>query len=97
MEGRYKGIVQATATRPPSPDRITEGIQRLASVIETEIQSRDDFGPRPTSGNHHTNELAESYTNLTAQSYPPTDCPPRGLAAAAGEVRVLRPDTRPAA
>jgi DNA-binding transcriptional MocR family regulator len=29
----------------PSPDRIGEGIRRLASVIETEIQLRDDFGP----------------------------------------------------
>jgi 2-aminoadipate transaminase len=29
----------------PGPDRITEGIRRLASVIETEIQLRDDFGP----------------------------------------------------
>jgi 2-aminoadipate transaminase len=29
----------------PSPDRICEGIRRLASVIETEIQLRDDFGP----------------------------------------------------
>jgi 2-aminoadipate transaminase len=29
----------------PSPDRITEGIRRLAAVIETEIQLRDDFGP----------------------------------------------------
>jgi 2-aminoadipate transaminase len=31
----------------PGPDRITEGIRRLASVIETEIQLRDDFGPAP--------------------------------------------------
>jgi len=31
----------------PSPDRIREGIRRLASVIETEIQLRDDFGPAP--------------------------------------------------
>ena len=29
----------------PAPDRITEGIRRLASVIETEVQLRDDFGP----------------------------------------------------
>ena len=29
----------------PSPDRIREGIRRLASVIETEIELRDDFGP----------------------------------------------------
>ena len=29
----------------PSPERITEGIRRLAAVIETEIQLRDDFGP----------------------------------------------------
>ncbi len=29
----------------PRPDRIDEGIRRLASVIETEIQLRDDFGP----------------------------------------------------
>jgi DNA-binding transcriptional MocR family regulator len=29
----------------PAPDRITEGVRRLASVIETEIQLRDDFGP----------------------------------------------------
>ena len=29
----------------PDPDRITEGIRRLASVIENEIQLRDDFGP----------------------------------------------------
>jgi len=36
----------------PDPDRITEGIRRLASVIENEIQLRDDFAPssppRPT-------------------------------------------------
>ena len=31
----------------PSPDRIREGVRRLASVIETEIQLRDDFGPTP--------------------------------------------------
>jgi 2-aminoadipate transaminase len=31
----------------PSPDRIREGIRRLASVIETEIELRDDFGPAP--------------------------------------------------
>jgi 2-aminoadipate transaminase len=29
----------------PDPDRISEGIRRLASVIESEIQLRDDFGP----------------------------------------------------
>jgi 2-aminoadipate transaminase len=29
----------------PSPDRIDEGIRRLAAVLETEIQLRDDFGP----------------------------------------------------
>ncbi len=29
----------------PSPDRIDEGVRRLAAVIETEIQLRDDFGP----------------------------------------------------
>jgi len=29
----------------PAPDRIGEGIRRLASVIETEVQLRDDFGP----------------------------------------------------
>jgi 2-aminoadipate transaminase len=29
----------------PDPERINEGIRRLASVIETEIQLRDDFGP----------------------------------------------------
>jgi 2-aminoadipate transaminase len=29
----------------PGPDRIREGVRRLASVIETEIQLRDDFGP----------------------------------------------------
>jgi 2-aminoadipate transaminase len=31
----------------PDPDRIREGIRRLASVIETEIELRDDFGPAP--------------------------------------------------
>ena len=31
----------------PDPDRIREGVRRLASVIETEIQLRDDFGPAP--------------------------------------------------
>lgn len=31
----------------PSPDRIREGVRRLAAVIETEIQLRDDFGPAP--------------------------------------------------
>ncbi len=30
----------------PEPDRITEGVRRLASVIESEIQLRDDFAPR---------------------------------------------------
>jgi len=29
----------------PDPDRITEGVRRLASVIENEMQLRDDFGP----------------------------------------------------
>jgi DNA-binding transcriptional MocR family regulator len=29
----------------PDPERIGEGIRRLVSVIETEIQLRDDFGP----------------------------------------------------
>jgi DNA-binding transcriptional MocR family regulator len=29
----------------PDPDRITEGIRRLASVIENEMQLRDDFAP----------------------------------------------------
>ena len=29
----------------PDPDRIGEGVRRLASVIETEVQLRDDFGP----------------------------------------------------
>jgi 2-aminoadipate transaminase len=29
----------------PDPDRIREGVRRLASVIQTEIQLRDDFGP----------------------------------------------------
>ena len=33
----------------PDPDRITEGIRRLASVIETEVQLRDDFGPASAS------------------------------------------------
>jgi len=31
----------------PSPDRIREGIRRLASVIETEVGLLDDFGPAP--------------------------------------------------
>ena len=34
----------------PDPDRITEGIRRLASVIESEIQLRDDFAPSSTPG-----------------------------------------------
>ncbi len=29
----------------PGPDRIAEGVRRLASVIESEIQLRDDFAP----------------------------------------------------
>jgi DNA-binding transcriptional MocR family regulator len=29
----------------PAPDRINEGIRRLTSVIETEVQLRDDFSP----------------------------------------------------
>jgi DNA-binding transcriptional MocR family regulator len=29
----------------PTPERINEGIRRLTSVIETEVQLRDDFGP----------------------------------------------------
>ena len=32
----------------PDPDRISEGVRRLASVIESEIQLRDDFGPATT-------------------------------------------------
>jgi DNA-binding transcriptional MocR family regulator len=32
----------------PDPDRIHEGIRRLASVIENEIELRDDFGPAAT-------------------------------------------------
>jgi 2-aminoadipate transaminase len=39
--GRYARLCYSF----PSPDRISEGIRRLASVIETEIQLRDDFGP----------------------------------------------------
>jgi 2-aminoadipate transaminase len=31
----------------PDPARISEGVRRLASVIQTEIQLRDDFGPAP--------------------------------------------------
>ena len=31
------------------PDRIGEGIRRLAAVIETEMQLRDDFGPMSAS------------------------------------------------
>ena len=33
----------------PDPGRINEGIRRLAAVIETETQLRDDFGPAPIS------------------------------------------------
>jgi hypothetical protein len=29
----------------PDPARITEGVRRLASVIENEMQLRDDFAP----------------------------------------------------
>ncbi len=29
----------------PDPGRIAEGVRRLASVIQTEVQLRDDFGP----------------------------------------------------
>jgi 2-aminoadipate transaminase len=29
----------------PDPGRIAEGVRRLASVVQTEIQLRDDFGP----------------------------------------------------
>jgi 2-aminoadipate transaminase len=29
----------------PTPERINEGIRRLTTVIETEVQLRDDFGP----------------------------------------------------
>jgi 2-aminoadipate transaminase len=31
----------------PDPGRIAEGVRRLASVVQTEIQLRDDFGPAP--------------------------------------------------
>ena len=31
----------------PDPARISEGVRRLAAVIQTEIQLRDDFGPAP--------------------------------------------------
>ena len=33
----------------PDPDRIGEGIRRLAAVVETEMQLRDDFGPMSAS------------------------------------------------
>jgi 2-aminoadipate transaminase len=39
--GRYARLCYSL----PGPERICEGIRRLASVIETEIQLRDDFGP----------------------------------------------------
>ena len=39
--GRYARLCYSL----PGPDRITEGVRRLASVIETEVQLRDDFGP----------------------------------------------------
>ncbi|HYB47396.1 MAG TPA: PLP-dependent aminotransferase family protein, partial [Streptosporangiaceae bacterium] len=39
--GRYARLCYSF----PSPDRICEGVRRLALVIETEIQLRDDFGP----------------------------------------------------
>jgi 2-aminoadipate transaminase len=42
--GRYARLCYSL----PDPERIFEGIRRLASVVETEIQLRDDFGP-PTS------------------------------------------------
>src|SRR5215472_16935643 len=32
----------------PDPGRINEGVRRLAAVIETEMQLRDDFGPTPS-------------------------------------------------
>jgi 2-aminoadipate transaminase len=35
----------------PDPGRITEGVRRLASVVQTEIQLRDDFGPATESRN----------------------------------------------
>jgi 2-aminoadipate transaminase len=34
----------------PAPDRIYEGVRRLASVLENEIQLRDDFGPAASGG-----------------------------------------------
>jgi 2-aminoadipate transaminase len=34
----------------PDPDRIGEGVRRLASVIENEIELRDDFGPSASRG-----------------------------------------------
>ena len=33
----------------PTPERIGEGIRRLAAVIETEMELRDDFGPMSAS------------------------------------------------
>ena len=33
----------------PDPDRIGEGVRRLAAVVETEMQLRDDFGPMSAS------------------------------------------------
>jgi 2-aminoadipate transaminase len=39
--GQYARLCYSLA----DPDRISEGIRRLASVIESEIQLRDDFGP----------------------------------------------------
>jgi 2-aminoadipate transaminase len=34
----------------PDPERIREGIRRLAAVVEQELQLRDTFGPLPASG-----------------------------------------------
>ena len=39
--GRYARLCYSF----PDPARISEGVRRLASVIQTEIQLRDDFGP----------------------------------------------------
>ena len=44
--GRYARLCYSF----PDPARFSEGVRRLASVLQTEIQLRDDFGPVPETG-----------------------------------------------
>lgn len=41
----------------PSPDRITEGVRRLADVVDHELELLDTFGPGATQDLHLADQL----------------------------------------